>query len=104
MIFVFFGYDISISLKLRIFLTGKWPCNLYYKRVDPYICSAKAPVLEGSGSRRLYSLKGTIVDRVSVEFVARADRRIFLQFVKNGFFGAFAEGNSAPLKLSRLLP
>ena len=29
-------------------------------------------------------------------FVARFDRRIFLLFVKNGFMGAFAEGNSAP--------
>ena len=24
--------------------------NLYYKRVDPYLCSELAPVLEGSGS------------------------------------------------------
>ena len=37
---------------------------LYYKRGDPYRCSAKAPVLEGSGSRRLYRRKGTSVDRV----------------------------------------
>ena len=40
--------------------------NPYYKRGDPYLCSAKAPVLEGSGSRRLYPLKGTSVDRVYV--------------------------------------
>ena len=26
--------------------------NLYYKRGEPYLCSAKAPVLDGSGSRR----------------------------------------------------
>ena len=25
---------------------------LYYKRGEPYLCSAKAPVLDGSGSRR----------------------------------------------------
>ena len=40
--------------------------NLYYKRGYPYLCSAKAPVLEGSGSRRVYPLKGTRVDRVYV--------------------------------------
>ena len=50
---------------------------LYYKIVDPYLCSAKAPILEGSRSRRLYPLKGTSVDRVSVMFVACVDRRIF---------------------------
>ena len=44
---------------------------LYYKRRDPYICSAKAPVLEGSGNRRMYPLKGTSVDRVYVVFGAR---------------------------------
>ena len=27
-------------------------CYLYYKRGEPYLCSAKAPVLDGSGSRR----------------------------------------------------
>ena len=26
--------------------------SLYYKRGEPYLCSAKAPVLDGSGSRR----------------------------------------------------
>ena len=25
---------------------------VYYKRGEPYLCSAKAPVLDGSGSRR----------------------------------------------------
>ena len=39
---------------------------LYYKRLYSYLCSAKAPVLEGSGSRRLYRRKGTSVDRVYV--------------------------------------
>ena len=48
-----------------------------YKRVDPYLCSELAPVLEVSGSRRPYPRKGTNVDRVSVVFVARVDRRIF---------------------------
>ena len=42
-----------------------------------------APVLEGSGSRRRYPLKGRSVERVSVVFVARVDRRILLLFVKN---------------------
>ena len=50
---------------------------LYYKKVDPYLCSELAPVLEGSGSRHLYPRKCTSVDRVSVMFVARVDRRIF---------------------------
>ena len=67
------------------------PCSsggifyLYYKRGDPYLCSAKAPVLEGSGSRRLYRLKGTRVDRVYVVFGTRVDLGFFLLFVKNGF-------------------
>ena len=47
--------------------------HLYYKRRDPYLCSAKAPVLEGSGSRRMYPLKGMSVDRVYVVFGARVD-------------------------------
>ena len=50
--------------------------SLIFKRVDPYLSSALAPVLECSGSRRLYPRKGTSVDRVSVVFVARVDRRI----------------------------
>ena len=33
--------------EVSIFLT-----SLYYKRGEPYLCSAKAPVLDGSGSRR----------------------------------------------------
>ena len=48
--------------------------HVYYKSVDPSLGSALAPVLEGSGSRRLYPRKGTSVDRVSVVFVARVDR------------------------------
>ena len=51
--------------------------HLYYKRVDPYICSDLAPVLECSGSSRRYPRKGTRFDHVSVVFVARVDRRIF---------------------------
>ena len=60
-------------------------CNLYYTRRDPYLCSAKAPVLEGSGSRRLYRRKGTSVDRVYVVFGVRVYLGFFLLFVKNGF-------------------
>ena len=69
-------------------------------RVDPYLCSELAPVLEGSGSHGRYPQKGTSVDRVSVVFVARVDRRIFLLFAKKRIRGggAFPEGNSAPLK------
>ena len=58
-------------------------------------------MLEGSGSRRRYPRKGTSVDSVSVVFVAHVDLG-FLLFVKNGFVGAFAEGNIAPLKQSPL--
>ena len=50
---------------------------LYYKRGDPYLCSAKAPVLEGAGSRRLYPLKGTSVERDYVVFSARVDLGFF---------------------------
>ena len=39
---------------------------LYYKWGDLYLCSAKAPVLQGSGSRCVYRRKGTSVDRVYV--------------------------------------
>ena len=40
--------------------------NLYYKWGDLYLCSAKDPLLEGSGNRRMYPLKGTSFDRVYV--------------------------------------
>ena len=52
---------------------------------DIYIIRELAPILGGSGSRRRYLRKCTRVDRVSVVFVARVDRRIFLLFAKNGF-------------------
>ena len=39
---------------------------LYYKRGDLYLCSAKAPLLPGSGSRRVDRRKGTSLDRVYV--------------------------------------
>ena len=74
----------------------------YIKRVDPSLCSELAPVLEGSRSRCRYPRKGTSVDGVSVVFVA-VSISDFLIFVKNGFVGACAEGNSVPLKQSRLL-
>ena len=38
----------------------------YYKRRSLYLCSAKAPLLDGSGNRRVYPLKGTSLDRVYV--------------------------------------
>ena len=70
---------------IRYRLACVCPEYLYYKRRDPYLCSAKAPVLEGSGSRRLYRRKGTSVNRVYVVFGARVDLGFFLLFVKNGF-------------------
>ena len=39
---------------------------LYYKRRGLYLCSAKTPLLPGSGSRRVYRRKGTSLDRVYV--------------------------------------
>ena len=40
--------------------------SLYYKRRRLYLCSAKDPVLHGSGSRRGYRRKGTSLERVYV--------------------------------------
>ena len=65
-------------------VAARMSLSLYYKTREPYLCSAKAPVLEGSGSRRLYRRKVTSVDRVYVVFGARVYLR-FLLFVKNGF-------------------
>ena len=47
-------------------LLSQSDCNLYYKWGDLYLCSAKAPLLQGSGSRRVYRRKGTSLDRVYV--------------------------------------
>ena len=63
---------------------------LYYKRRSLYLCSAKAPLLPGSVSRRVYRRKGTSLDLCLCVFVACFDRRIFLLFVKNGFGGGGA--------------
>ena len=57
----------------------------YYKRGDTYLCSAKAPVLEGSGSRRMYRLNGTGVDRVYVVFGIGVDLGFFFTIRQNGF-------------------
>ena len=77
--------------------------NLYYKRVDTYLCSALTPVLEGSGSRRLYTRKGTSVDRVSVVFVARVYLGFFTIRQKRIRGGStYAECNSGSLKERRL--
>ena len=54
------------------------------RRVDPYLWTDLAPVLECSVSRRRHPRKGMSIDRVCVVFVARVDRRIFLLFAKNG--------------------
>ena len=53
--------DESISVDIRCFnidslsnmkATNYIVLHLYFKRGEPYLCSAKAPVLDGSGSRR----------------------------------------------------
>ena len=46
--------------------TGQCTVSVYYKRRRLYLCSAKDPVLHGSGSRRVYRRKGTSFDRVYV--------------------------------------
>ena len=70
--------------------------HLYYKRVDPYIWTELAPVLEGSGSRGRHPRKGNSVDRVYAVFVARVDRRIFftlrLKRIRGG--GTFAKATA----------
>ena len=63
---------------------------------------------KGSRSTRLWESPPIPSERCELRpclcmFVARFDRRIFLLFVKNGFVGAFAEGNGAPLKQRQLL-
>ena len=69
----------------------------------PIFAPQKAPVLEGSGSRRLYPMKGTSVDRV---YVCSLHVSIFNFFtIRHKWIrgeGAFCEGNSASLKQRRL--
>ena len=55
---------------------------------------------KGSRSTRLWESPPIPIERYEHRpclcvFVARFDRRIVLLFIKNGFVGAFAEGNSA---------
>ena len=71
--------------------------HLYYKRRRLYLCSAKDPVLHGSGSR-MYRRKGTSFNRVwCVCSTFRPSD--FLLFVKNGFVvGVRCQGNSESLK------
>ena len=73
--------------------------SLYYKRISLYLCSAKAPLLEGSGNRRLYPLKGTSFDRVYVVFGACVDLGFFAIRQKRIRGGStYAECNSGSLK------
>ena len=59
----------------------------------------KAPVLEGSGSRRLYPLKGTSAERVYVVFGARVYLGFFTIRQKRISGGStYAECNSGSLK------
>ena len=71
------------------------------KRIDSYLWTELAPVLEGSVSRRRHLRKGMSVDRVCVIFFVRVDRRIFYSSSKtDSWWGTFAERNtnSGPLK------
>ena len=77
---------------------------LYYKTRGLYLCSAKAPLLEGSGNRRLCPLKGTSFDRVYVVFGARVDLGFFAIRQKRIRGGStYAECNSGSLKEHLLL-
>ena len=68
-------------------------------RGDPYLCCVKAPVLEGYGSRRIHSRKGTSVDRVYVVFGARVDQGFFtIRQKRIRGVSTYAECNSRPLK------
>ena len=78
--------------------------HLYYKRRSLYICTTKAPLLEGSGNRRLYPLKGTSFNRVYVVFGARVDLGFFAIRQKRIRGGStYAECNSGSLKEHLLL-
>ena len=80
-------------------VAARMSLSLYYKTREPYLCSAKAPVLEGSGSRRLYHRKGTSVDRVYVVFGARVYLRFFTIRQKRIRGGStYAQCNSGSLK------
>ena len=77
---------------------------IYYKRRCLYHCSAKAPLLEGSGNRHLYPLKGTSFDRVYLVFGARVDLGCFALRQKRIRGGrTYAECNSGSLKTYLLL-
>ena len=49
------------------------------------MCSAKAPLLEGSVSRSLYRRKDTRVDRVYMCLLPVSIVGFFLLFIKNGY-------------------
>ena len=46
------GWELAIGLAFSEFKMAANLQRLYYKRGEPYLCSANAPVLDGSGSRR----------------------------------------------------
>ena len=72
------------------------------EKTQGYLCSAKASILEGSESRRLYSLKGTSVEPCLGRVRCTCRSSDFL-LLKTGLVGSFAEGNSAQVKQSRRL-
>ena len=72
------------------------PPSIYYKRGDPYLCSAKAPVLEGSGSRHPYRRKGTSIGRISVHVSISDFFTIHQKRIRGG--STYAECNSGALK------
>ena len=45
-------YIIRRIMNMLYLICREYNIYLYYKRGEPYLCSAKAPVLDGSGSRR----------------------------------------------------
>ena len=61
-----------------------YPSSLYYKRRSLYLCSAKAPVLDGSGVAA-NTIGKVIASTVFMSCLVHVSISDFLLFVKNGF-------------------
>ena len=89
-LFIMYACRMSIRAPFIVIKLSQM-CYLYYKCGYLYLCSAKAPLLPGSGSRRVYA--STVFMCVCSMF-RPSD---FLLFVKNGFVvGVRCQGNREP--------
>ena len=79
--------------------------NYRLKRVDPYLWTELAPVLEGSVSRRRHPRKGTSVERIFVSYSLHVSIVGLFTLRQQRILGGstFAEGNSEPMKRHLLL-